>query len=184
VSMSVAVIALVIAVSVAIAAVVAIMSTAVIAVVFVLAVVMAIVVADLPAIFAAMEISLPSAVTAPVCVLAADREPAMVAEARIVGAINVSAEADRPMEPRSCTEEDSAAEPSRSVIAEGSAVVWRVIVVAVWAGRLRANVDGDLYLGFEDGRGGADEREESRREKPERFHLVSLDRLRKGLTEV
>jgi len=149
VSVPVAVIAFVIAVSVAIAVFFAVVSAAMIVVVFVLAVVMAIVMADLTTIFAAMEISLPSAMATPVCVLAANGEPAMVAEARIVGAINISAEADGAVEPWSRSEEDSAGKPCWSVIAERCATIGSVVVIAIGTNRLNADVDGDLHFGPE-----------------------------------
>lgn len=162
-------IALVVAVTVtvAVAVVVMIVSAAMIVVVFVLAVVMAIVVANFTTVFAAVEIPLPSAVTAPVRALAANGEPAMVAETRIIGAINVSAEADRPVEPGSRSEEDSATKPCGTVVAEGGATVRRIVVIAIRTSRFNANVDGDLYFGPERCSGKAEKREEGEREKPQ-----------------
>src|SRR4051794_41032178 len=118
-AMPVAVIAFVVTAAV----ILVIVAFAVAVVIFVLAVVMAVVVADFTAIFAAMEIPLPTAMTAPVSVLAATGERAMIAETRVVGAIDIAAESDRTVEPRTCSEEDSAGEPCGTVVAERGASV-------------------------------------------------------------
>jgi hypothetical protein len=144
VTMAVVVIALIVAVSVSVSAVVVIVASAVIVVIFILAVVVAVVVANFFAIFAGVEVPLPAAMTAPVGVFAADREWAVVAEARIVRAIDVAAESQGPVKPGTGSEEDSTGKPGRSVIAERSASIGRVVVIAVRAGRLDADVDGDL----------------------------------------
>jgi len=149
VSVPVAVIALVIAMSMTIAVVVMVVPAALIVVIFVLAVVMAVVVADLSAIFAAMEISLPSPMAAPVSMLTTTRERTVVSKTWVIGAIDVSTEADGAVEPGSRSEEDSAGKPCWSVIAEWSASIGCVVVVAIGTNRLNADVDGDLHFGPE-----------------------------------
>ena len=166
-SVPVAVIALVIAVSMTIAVVVMVVPAALIVVVFVLAVVMAVVVANLSAIFAAVEISLPSAMAAPVSVLTATRERTVVSETWVIGAIDVSTEADGAVEPGSCSEEDSAGKPCWSVIAEWSASIGCIVVVAVGTDWLNSDVDGDLHFGPERCGGKAEKREKGEREKPQ-----------------
>jgi hypothetical protein len=167
--MSVAVIVAIMAMSVPVisfivtmAMVIAIVAAAVVAVVFVLAVVMAVVMADFFAVFAGVEIPFPAAVASPVGMLAPNREPAVVAETRVVCAIDISPETDRAVEPRARSEEDSAGKPCWSVIAERGATIGRVVVIAVWADRLNADVDGDLYFGLE-GRGREAEKREKRK---------------------
>jgi hypothetical protein len=167
VSVPVAVIALVIAVSVAIAMIFIAVSAALIVMVFVLAVVVAVVVANFTAIFAAMEIPLPPAVTAPVRALAANRESAVISEARVIGAIDISAEADRAVEPGSCSEEDSAGKPCGTVVAERGASIGCVVVIAIGTDRLNADVDRDLHFGPERCSGKAEKREKGEREKPQ-----------------
>jgi len=117
---------------------------AMIVVIFELTVVVAVVMPVFLAVFAAAEVLLPSTMTSPVGVLTAYRVWAVIAEARIVAAIDVTAEADRSVEPGPRTEEDSARKPGRRVVAEGRAPVRRVVVVAVRANRLDSDVDGDL----------------------------------------
>jgi len=167
VTMAVVVIAFIVAVSVSVSAVVVIVASAVIVVIFILAVVVAVVVANFFPIFAGVKISLPAAMTAPVSVFAATREWAVVAEARIVRAIDVAAESQGPMEPGTSSEEDSTGKPGRPVIAERGASIGRVVVVAVRAGGLDAYVDGYLYFGLERCSRQADKREKGEREKPQ-----------------
>lgn len=173
--MSVAVVVVVVTVSIAVGIpmIIVIVTASVIVVVFVLAVMVAVVVADFFAVLMTAELLLPSTVTGPVGVLAANRERAVVAEAWIVSAVDVATEADGSVEPWTCSEEDSAAEPGWSVVAEGSAIVRSVVVVAVRADRLGADVDRDVDLSFQRGFAEAEKREESEREKPRRFHLDS-----------
>lgn len=151
-----------------------IMAFAVVIVVFVLAVVVAVVMADFLAIFAAVEVSLPTAMTSPVSMLAANGERAVITEARIVCAVNVTAEAYRSVKPGAGSEEDSAGKPRRSVIAERGASIGCVVVIAVGANGLDSDIDGDLYLSFRNGGREAEERENGKREKPRRFHLFLL----------
>ena len=138
---------------VSVSMVVVIVASAVITMVFVLAVMMAVVMANLFAVFTGVEIPFPAAMTAPVGVLAAYREWAVIAEARIVGAVDVTAETHGTVKPRTCSEEDSATKPSWSVVAKWCAPIGCVIEVAIGADWLDANVDCDLYFCF-DGRSG------------------------------
>jgi len=153
----------VIIVVVTMAMVVVIVASAVFVVILVLPVMMAVVVANFVAIFAAVEVPFPSAVATPVSVLAADRVWTVITEARIVGAVDVAAEPDGSVEPWTSTEEDSAGKPGWTVVAEGGAVVWRVIVVAVWTDGFNADVDGNLYFGSEGGTRCAEKREKDER---------------------
>lgn len=148
-SVAVAVIAFIVTVPVSVS-----ISMAVVVMVFVLAVVVAVVVAVLFAEFMPVELLFPAAMAAPVGVFAANGERAVVAVARIEVTIDVAMEADWAAEPWACSEEDSATEPGRSVIAEWGAAIWRVVVVAVGADWLDADVDRDLDLGS--GRGGSE----------------------------
>ena len=140
--MAVAVIAFVVPVAI---------SVAMIVVIFVLTVVIAVVVAELLAVFVTTELPFPAAMTAPVGMLATHRVWAMIAESRIKGAVDVAAEANGAMKPWAGTEENAASEPGRTVVAERSAVIRRVVVVAVWADWFCADVHRDLYLGPEGG---------------------------------
>ena len=144
---TVTMIVVIMAESIAMAVVVMIVASAMVAVVFVLTVVVTIVVTDFFAIFAGVKVSFPAAMTTPVSVLAANGERAVVAEARIVSAIDVAAESYGAMEPWASSEEDPTAEPGRPVVAEGGTAVRRVVVVAVRADGLHADVDGDLNFG-------------------------------------
>jgi hypothetical protein len=148
-------------------------TSAVVVVVFVLAVVMAVIMANFFAILTSVKVSFPAAMAAPVGVLTSNGERTVVAEARIVGAIDVAAKADRPMEPGSGSDEDSTGEPCWPVIAEGGASIGRVIEVAIGANGLDADVDGDLYFGFESGSRETEKHKKAKREKPERFHHIS-----------
>lgn len=151
VSVTVIMIIVIMAVSIAIAmaVVVVIVASPVITMVFVLAVMMAVVMADFFAVFTGVEGSFPAAMTAPVCMLAAYGVRAVIAEARIVGAIDISAETYRTVEPGSRSEEDSAVKPCGTVVAERGATIGSVVVVAIRAKRLGAYVDRDLYFGPE-----------------------------------
>ena len=117
---------------------------AVIVVIFELAVVVPVVMPVFLAIFAAAEVLLPSTMTSPIGVLTAYRVWAVIAEMRIVAAIDIAAKSNWTVEPGPRTQEDSAREPGRSVVAERRAPVRRVVVVAVWANRLDSDIDRDL----------------------------------------
>ena len=148
-------------------------TSAVVVVVFVLAVVMAVIMANFFAILTSVKVSFPAAMATPVDVLTSNGERTVVAEARIVDAIDVAAKADRPMEPGSGSDEDSTGEPCWPVIAEGGASIGRVIEVAIGANGLDADVDGDLYFGFESGSRETEKHKKAKREKPEKFHHIS-----------
>jgi len=165
VSVTVAVLVVIVAASVA--TIPFVVTTAVLVVIFILAVVVAVVMANFFAIFAGVEVSLPSAMTAPVSVLAAHGERSVIAEARIVSTVNVPAEADRAMEPGTGSEEDSTRKPRGTVIPERGASIGCVVVVAVRADRLDADVDGDLNFGLEGRSREAEKRQKRKREKPQ-----------------
>jgi hypothetical protein len=125
-----------------------IVAPTVIIVILVLTVMMAVVVPNFLAIFAGVEAPFPSAMATPVSMFASNRKWAVIAKARIVSAIDVASEADRAVEPRASSEEDASREPRWSVVTEGSAIIGRVVEVAVGASRLSADVNGDLYFGL------------------------------------
>jgi hypothetical protein len=72
----------------------------------------------------------------------------MVAMLGVKVIVYVAAEVGVAMKPWAGTDEDSAREPFRAVVAVGSALVRRGFVVAVRAGRGWSDVDADLGLGF------------------------------------
>lgn len=124
------------------------LAVAVVAMIFVLAVVIAVIVADFVVVLISAEMSFPAGMPAPVCMFAANRERPVIAEARVVIMIDIAVEADGPMEPRSRAEEDAALKPLRTVVAEGRALIRRVIEIAVWANRRDTDADRDLRIGF------------------------------------
>jgi hypothetical protein len=63
----------------------------------------------------------------------------------IEAVINVAVEAMRAVEPRAGSDKHAAVEPLRPVIAVWGAVIWREVVVAIRASRLRSDID--RYLG-------------------------------------
>ena len=67
-----------------------------------------------------------------------------VAVLRIETVINVTMEVVRTVEPRAGSDEYATAEPLGPVVPVRSAVVWRVVVVAIRARGFGANVDRDL----------------------------------------
>ena len=117
---------------------------AMIVVIFELTVVVAVVMPVFLAVFAAAEVLLPSTMTSPVGVLTAYGVWAVIAEMRIVAAIDIAAKPNWTVEPGSRAEEDSAGKPGRRVVAERRAPVRCVVVVAVGANRLDSDIDGDL----------------------------------------
>lgn len=145
---AVSVTVVVIAFVVPVAVIIAIVSATMIAVVLVLAVVVAVIVAVLFAIFVAAELPFPAAMASPVGVLSANGKWAVIAEPRIEVTIDVTAESDGTVEPGTSSEKHSAAEPCGSVVAEGSAAVRRVVVVAVRADGLDTDVHRNLYFAF------------------------------------
>ena len=178
--MSVAVIVAIMAMSVPVisfivtmAMVIAIVAAAVVAVVFVLAVVMAVVMADFFAIFVAVKAFFPTAMATPVCMFAADWVGTMVAEARVIGAVDIAAKSDGSVEPGTCSEEDSAREPCGAVIAKRGTSVGGIVVVAVRTDRLDTDVDGNLHLSPGGSGREAEKREKGKREKPHEFQFDS-----------
>ena len=77
-------------------------------------------------------------------VLSAIRQRASVAVMGIKAVIDVAVEAVRTMEPGASSDEYATAEPLGPVVPVRSAVVWRVVVVAIRARGFGANVDRDL----------------------------------------
>lgn|SRR5579862_4947610 len=75
----------------------------------------------------------------------------MIAVVRVEMIIYVSVEIVVAMEPRSGSDENASAEPVGTVIAKGSTVVGRVIVITVGTNRFHSDIDG--YLGWRSGRG-------------------------------
>lgn len=81
-------------------------------------------------------------------VLAAMRVFAVIAVATIVVPIDMTPKVAVTMKPWARTEKDAVREPFGSVVAIRGAIVGRVIEVAVWAHRRRANLDCNLRLRF------------------------------------
>jgi hypothetical protein len=67
-----------------------------------------------------------------------------VAMLRIEAVVNVTMEVVRTVEPRAGSDEYATAEPLGPVVPVRSAVVWRVVVVAIRSRRFGADVDRDL----------------------------------------
>lgn len=146
---------------------------AVVIVVFVMAIVMAVVMADFFAIFVAVKAFFPTAMATPVCMFAADWVGTMVAEARVIGAVDIAAKSDGSVEPGPCSEEDSAREPCGAVIAKRGTSVGGIVVVAVRTDRLDTDVDGNLHLSPGGSGREAEKREKGKREKPHEFQFDS-----------
>ena len=72
------------------------------------------------------------------------RNRSMVAVSRIVAVVHVTIEMVMTVEPGTCTDEDSARKPVRAVVPVGSAVIRRIVEVAVRANRSDTYVDGNL----------------------------------------
>ena len=77
---------------------------------------------------------------------------AVVAVVGVVSVVNVAVEVCRAVEPRASSDEDSAGEPLRAVVAVGGAAVGRGFVVAVGACGSDADAYTDLGLGLGRGR--------------------------------
>jgi hypothetical protein len=95
-----------------------------------------------------------------------DIETVIYMAAKVVGAVK----------PRAGTDEDTADEPFRTVVAVGSTGVRREIVIAVRASGFGTDVDVDLSLGFGSGRREADYSDGSSESIMESVHLSSRDR--------
>ena len=80
------------------------------------------------------------------CFFASGWHLAVVAVVDVEVVINVAAEVFSAVEPRAGSNEDTAGEPLRTVVAIGSAGVGRVVVIAVWAHGSRSDTYGDLRM--------------------------------------
>lgn len=96
--------------------------------------------------FCAPKVVFPVMVAVPVGPFAAVRHRSPVAVAAIEAAIHVPVEVIGPMEPRPRTDKQAAIKPLRAVVAEWSAVVGCVVVVAVGACRLATDIDAEADL--------------------------------------
>jgi hypothetical protein len=151
VSMSVIMVVVIVAVIVvmAIATVVIVrvaVAIAVIAVVLVLAVVVSVIVADLVVILISVPLMFPAAVSAPVGTLAAPRKRSAVSKVRIVVVVDVAAKANGTAVPRTGAIKHASAEPFRTIVAKGRALIGRVVEVAVRAHRRHSDTDADLRV--------------------------------------
>jgi hypothetical protein len=125
---------------------VAIAVIAVIAVVLVLAVVVSVIVADLVVILISVPLMFPAAVSAPVGTLAAPRKRSAVSKVRIVVVVDVAAKAKGTAVPRTGAIKHASAEPFRTIVAKGRALIGRVVEVAVRAYRRHSDTDADLRV--------------------------------------
>lgn len=141
-AVTVAVIVMIVSV---VAAVSVIVASAVIIVVFVLAVVVPIIVPDFVVVLVSTPVIFPAPMASPVSALTAPREGAAIAVVRVEIVVDVAVKSDWTVEPGSGAEEYSTHEPLRAVIAEGRALIRRVVEVAVradWLGAyLHVNTD-------------------------------------------
>lgn len=119
----------------------------VIAMVLVLTIMIAVIVANFVVVFVAVELSLPTYVAAPVSVFAAPGERAVIAVVGIEVVVDVAVKAYRSAEPGSRANEYAARKPLRAVIAEGRALVRRVVEIAIRADRCNSDADRDLRSG-------------------------------------
>lgn len=116
----------------------------VIAVVLVMAIVVPVIVPDFVVILISMPLMFPAAVSAPVGMLAARGEGTAVSEMRIVVMVDVAMKSHRAAEPWPGAIKHASAEPLRTVVAEGRALIGRVIEEAIGAHRRHSNADADL----------------------------------------
>src|SRR5258708_18205790 len=104
-------------------------------------------------------------------IAAMDMEPVTHMAAKVVGAVK----------PRAGTDEDTADEPFRTVVAVGSTGVGSEVVIAVGACGFGTDVDVDLSLGFGSGRREANDGDGSSESIIESVHESSLrDRQRRN----
>lgn len=122
-------------------------AVSVVAMVLVLTIMIAIIVANLVVIFVAVELSFPTCVPAPVSVFAASGERSPIAIVGIEVVVDVAVKAYRSAEPGARAKEHAARKPLRAVIAEGRALVWRVVEIAIRANRCNSDADRDLRRG-------------------------------------
>ena len=89
-----------------------------------------------------------------VCVEVAERlfaasgHRSVVTIMRVVAVVYVAVEAARAMEPRAGSDEQSAREPVRSVIAVRRAIIRRIVKVTVWANRGNTDINSNLCWCF------------------------------------
>src|SRR5271170_5579062 len=98
----------------------------------------------------------------------------LIAMLRMVVVIYVTVEVIWTVKPGASPDEDTAAKPLRAVVAVGSAVVGRNVVVAVGAHRSWADVDADLSLRFRRGYGDTESSHCSCGKKLESMHVSPL----------
>jgi len=120
------------------------MPVTVIAMVLVLAIVVSVIVPDLIVILISVPLMFPATVSAPVGTLAAARKRAAVSEVRIVVVVDVAMKADGTPEPRPGAIKHASAEPLGTVVAEGRALIGRVVEIPVGAYRRHSDTDADL----------------------------------------
>jgi hypothetical protein len=115
-------------------------------VVFVLAIVVPVIVPVLFPHFVATKVPFPAHMPSPIGSITPVRKGTPVAETGIEMVIHIAVEAFGAMKPWSSANEDSTRKPLRSVIAEGSAGIGRVIEVSVWTSRGHPYSDADVDL--------------------------------------
>jgi len=78
--------------------------------------------------------------------LAAVWHGALVAVVRMERVVHIAVEFMWTMKPRASPNKDTPSKPFRAVIADGSTVIWRHIVITIRAFRCNADIDTDLRL--------------------------------------
>ena len=144
--MAVAVTVAVIVMIMAVTVVVPVMTSAMVIMVFVLAVVISVIVPDFVVKLVSTPVVLPATMASPVSALTAHRERSAITVVRIEVMVDVAVKSDWAAEPGSGAEEYASHKPLRAVVAEGRALIRRVIEVAVGADRRSSylHVDADL----------------------------------------
>lgn len=131
--------AVIVSVVIVVVVVVAVIVIAVIVVsvvvIFVLAVVMTVIVPVLFAHFVAVKLLFPAHMPSPVGPFTFVRIRAVVSEPWIISVIHIGVEALGAVEPWTRADEDPAREPLRPVITERRTTIWRIVEIAVGAGR-------------------------------------------------
>jgi hypothetical protein len=148
------------------------MAIVMVIVVFVLAVVIAVVVVILLVEFVAMKLLLPATMAIPVSMFAARGIGTVISEPRVVIRINVSVKAYRTTKPRPRAKKHASRKPLRAVIAKRSALVRRVIEIAIRTDRRHSNVDADLCSCLHISPSEADDCKNGDDEKPGQSHKV------------
>jgi hypothetical protein len=107
--------------------------------------------------------------------LAASGKRPMVSVAGIKAVIDMAVKATMPVEPRTSSDEETAYEPVRPVIAVGGAVIRGIVKVPVRANGRYADVDAYAHLGMDAGDGGdKDNRKGCKRKNFPAGHKPSL----------